>query len=163
MNVCSGQVLVVMRFVGMILTIGKIAIPLLIIVFGVVDLYKVMVSGKAEDFKSQIKNLMFRVIAGVFVFFIPAIVNFVIGLVSTTSNQCLECVLDINKCNVSNSNTSASNTSANNTSAQNNANVCSGLSENDCKNKPNCLWSDMSNFGSQFNNINTNGYYCTYK
>lgn len=71
----------VLAFAGWILTIFKIAIPLLIIGLGMFDFGKAVVESKDEQIKKSAKSLMYRAIAGVVIFFVPAIVLWLFGTV----------------------------------------------------------------------------------
>ena len=69
----------VLGFIGWILTVFKIAIPLLIIGYGMFDLGKAVVGSKDDDIKVASKRLMYRAIAGVLIFFVPSIVLWLFG------------------------------------------------------------------------------------
>ena len=64
----------VLQLVGTILTILKIAIPLIIIILGIIDLAKAITSSKPEEIKKSATSLLWRFIGAVFIFFLPAIV-----------------------------------------------------------------------------------------
>ena len=64
----------VLQLVGIILTILKIAIPLIIIILGIIDLAKAITSSKPEEIKKSATGLLWRFIGAVFIFFLPAIV-----------------------------------------------------------------------------------------
>ncbi len=68
------------QFVGQILFILKIVIPVLIIILGAVDLGKAVISSKEEEIKKATGSLFRRFIAGVVVFFIPTLVGAIFGL-----------------------------------------------------------------------------------
>ena len=68
--------------IGKILFIFKIVIPILIIIFGMIDLGKAVVACIDDEFKKAVKSLGMRALAGVFIFFVPTLVGFVIGLAS---------------------------------------------------------------------------------
>ena len=99
----------ILRFVGYILTVVKLAIPLLIIAFGIFDLGKAVTSGKDDETKKAAKTLMWRAIAGVFIFFIPSIVIWLFGTIDSyntaagTDNNgfqtCSDCILTPWNCN----------------------------------------------------------------
>lgn len=99
----------ILQFVGYILTIVKLAIPLLIIAFGIFDLGKAVTSGKDDETKKAAKTLMWRAIAGVFIFFIPSIVIWLFGTIASyneaadTDNRgfqtCSNCILTPWNCN----------------------------------------------------------------
>ena len=66
----EAAVLKVLKLVGIIVIIAKIAIPLILIVFGALDLYKGVVGKDDKDFTNSLKTFVFRLIAGVLVFFL---------------------------------------------------------------------------------------------
>lgn len=74
-NFCS-KTKSVWVLVGKLLSVFKIVIPLLIIIFGMIDLGKAVVASKDDEIKKAAKSLMFRALAGILIFFIPTIVGF---------------------------------------------------------------------------------------
>ena len=56
--------------VGRILGIFKIVIPLLVIIFGMIDLGKAVIASKDDEIKKAAKSLLFRALAGILIFFI---------------------------------------------------------------------------------------------
>ena len=104
---CAGAADVV-GFSGWILTIFKVAIPLLIIGYGMFDLGKAVVGSKDDDIKTASKRLMYRAIAGVLIFFVPTIVLWLfdtaVGSYKEISKQadfekCRTCILYPWDCN----------------------------------------------------------------
>lgn len=73
----------ILRFIGYILTLVKVAIPLLIIAFGIFDLGKAVTSGKDDETKKAAKTLMWRAIAGVFIFFIPSLILWLFSTINS--------------------------------------------------------------------------------
>jgi len=72
----------ILQFIGYIVTIIKIAIPLLIIILGIIDFGKAVVAAKDDKMKDSAKSLGRRLIAGVVIFFIPSIVLWLFGQVA---------------------------------------------------------------------------------
>lgn len=70
----------ILQVIGWIVTIFKIAIPLIIIVLGMFDFGKAVVSGKDEDIKEQAKKIGLRIFAGIIIFFVPTIVMAIFNL-----------------------------------------------------------------------------------
>lgn len=68
--------------ISMIINILKIAIPILVILFGLIDLGKAVMSAKEDDIKKNQGLLIKRIVVAVFVFFVVAIVQFVVGIVA---------------------------------------------------------------------------------
>ena len=88
-----------LSFVGYLLLIFKIVIPMIIIVYGMIDFGKAVVAEKDDDIKKSAKSLGRRAIAGIIIFFIPTIVVWVfeqVGTYKTDSQnfkQCKACLL----------------------------------------------------------------------
>jgi Na+/proline symporter len=93
-----------LTFVGWIITIFKIAIPLVIIIYGMIDFGKAVVAEKDDDIKKSAKTLLRRAIAGIIIFFVPAIVLWIFGQItdySSTSGSfetCQNCLLHPGDC-----------------------------------------------------------------
>ena len=90
----------VLGFIGWILTVFKIAIPLLIIGYGMFDLGKAVVGSKDDDIKVASKRLMYRAIAGVLIFFVPTVVMWLFGTINGYKDmpvdnfkKCQDCIL----------------------------------------------------------------------
>ena len=105
---CTGAKQIV-QVAGWVLLIFRIAIPLIIVVLGAFDLGKAVTSGKDDETKKAAKTLMWRAIAGVFIFFIPSIVIWLFGTIDSyntaagTDNNgfqtCSDCILTPWNCN----------------------------------------------------------------
>lgn len=72
----------VWQIVGFVLLVFKIVIPIILIVFGMMDLGKAVVGSKDDDIKKAVRQLAMRAIAAVVIFFIPTLVSMILGLVS---------------------------------------------------------------------------------
>lgn len=81
-QVCSG-LKDVWQIVGYVLMVFKIVIPILIIIFGMIDLGKAVVASKDDEIKKAVKSLAMRAVAGVFIFFIPNLVGLIFGMVNS--------------------------------------------------------------------------------
>lgn len=100
-----------MKFVGVILRLVKILVPMLIIVYGAYDLYKAMVSSKDDEIKKAIKSIGIRIVAGLFIFLLPGILQVLLNMINEWSAYknswccCTECLFnkdcDVNSCNSS--------------------------------------------------------------
>ena len=95
-----------LKFIGTIVSVIKIAVPILIIVLGIIDLFKAIPSSKDDRIMVAAKSIGVRFIAGVFIFFIPGIIRFVLEWVNEWSNYsnswccCTQCLLDSGNCDV---------------------------------------------------------------
>ena len=70
------------QIVGYVLLVFKIVIPILLIVFGIIDLGKAVIASKEDEIKKATGSLVRRAIAAVVIFLLPTIVTFLIGLVA---------------------------------------------------------------------------------
>ena len=87
------------QFVGYGLFALKILVPLIIIIFGIVDFAKAIASSDDKAIKSASMSLFRRLIVGVCIFFIPTIVKVVFDLIDNVADldgitECEECLLD---------------------------------------------------------------------
>lgn len=89
----------VLSLVGWILTVFKIAIPLIIVAYGMFDFGKAVTASKDDEIKKSAKTLGMRALAGVIIFFVPTIVMWIFGLVPSYSDDaanfsvCEDCIL----------------------------------------------------------------------
>lgn len=98
-NFCdSNNAYKLFSFLGKIFNIIKIVVPIIIILYAIIDLVKSMVS--PED-KSNIKLLVKRLIYGVAFFFLISIVTFIFSLLNNKlDNKCMEIFLNPNDTNI---------------------------------------------------------------
>ena len=91
----------VVQIIGYVLLVFKIAIPVIIVIMGMMDLGKAVTASKDDEIKKAMKQLMVRLIAGVLIFFIPSIIMFVFRIITefntiegqTGFNVCEACIL----------------------------------------------------------------------
>lgn len=91
----------ILQFVGWILTFFKIGIPLIIIVYGMIDFGKAVVASEDDEIKNQTRRVLYRALAGVVIFFIPTLIMWIFGAITEYGNsfdeanfeQCKTCVL----------------------------------------------------------------------
>ena len=91
--------------IGHIVRLAKILIPIIIIGFGMLDLFKAVVGSKDDEIKKTFKSLIMRCIAGVCIFFLPAFIDLIFGWVDgweTTYQgsyeECFKCIWDVGSC-----------------------------------------------------------------
>lgn len=85
------------QVIGQVIEVIRIAIPLVIILLGMFDLGKMVLSGDEKTVKATQKLFIKRLIYGVAIFFVATIVQFVFGLVGDDvkhgeSKICYSCV-----------------------------------------------------------------------
>ena len=84
------------RFAGYILYMIKIIVPLIIIVLGIIDLFKAVTSNDEKAISKAAFAVGKRIIMGVAIFFVPTIVSFVFSLVAADKSNyktCVDCLL----------------------------------------------------------------------
>lgn len=104
---CS-QTANIWQVLGYVVMIFKIVIPLLLIVLGMVDLGKAVVSSDDKAISKSVSMLIKRFIAAIIVFFIPTIVSALFNALSIMSseeqadyNTCVQCVTNVGSCDTS--------------------------------------------------------------
>ena len=84
MSICSDpQAQEIWYTVGMFLLVFKIVIPILLIIFGMIDLGKAVISSDDKAVSKAGKSLLNRIIAGVCIFFIPTLIGLVFKMVGS--------------------------------------------------------------------------------
>lgn len=91
------------QIVGYIVLILKIGIPIILIVLGMVDLGKAVISSDDKAISKAVGTLTKRFIAAVIIFFVPSIVSAVFKMVTGTAinatgsdtNICVQCVTNV--------------------------------------------------------------------
>ena len=82
-NVCdTNGLLPVIRILKAVYTLLKWAIPIVLILFGTIDLAKAVIASKEDEMKKAQGTLIKRVVYAVVIFFLFTIVNLVINLVA---------------------------------------------------------------------------------
>lgn len=96
LNVCQNpDILRIIFFARKILDIAFIIIPIGLIVFLIIDIYKMVISGEEKTIKQNQKMIINRIIFAILIFFVPTIVSFTMNLLSSVGfnseyTDCLE-------------------------------------------------------------------------
>ena len=84
---------------GYVVLVIKIAIPLILIILGMIDLGKAVISSEDKAVSKSATKLLWRVIAAIVIFFIPTIVSAVFALIGSFQSEladdykiCRECI-----------------------------------------------------------------------
>ena len=106
-EVSQGKVLIdkippiVPKIISMVYVIIQVAVPVVLVIFGSLDLFKSISQQKEDEIKKGQKIFIKRIISAVLVFFVFVIVKFVISLAADNSGsailECVECFIE-NKC-----------------------------------------------------------------
>lgn len=98
---CSNSgVQTLFSILGFGVTAIKIAIPIILILLGMLDMGKAVTAGKDDEIKKQLVQFLKRAIAAILVFFIPSIVGLIMQIVNdnlTDADACgySQCVAKI--------------------------------------------------------------------
>ncbi len=76
-----------LSIVGYVVMIVKIVIPILLIVFGMLDVGKSVIASKPDEVTKNLKSFAMRCVAAVLIFFIPSIVSVLINAVASTNSD----------------------------------------------------------------------------
>ena len=95
-EICSKMDPDLATFVHNIITLIKIAVPVVLVVFGMLDLGKGVVASKEDEIKKGQQTFIKRAIAGILVFFVIAIVKFLFSQISGDGDvmSCVSCFLN---------------------------------------------------------------------
>ena len=81
------ETVVLWQFLGIVLMVVKIVIPLILIILGMVDLGKAVISSEDKAISKSAKSLLMRLIAAVVIFFVPTIVSAIFGLIGSFNDE----------------------------------------------------------------------------
>lgn len=84
-----------------VINILKIATPIIIVIFGMIDLLKAVVASKEDEIKKGSSTFLKRALLGAFVFLVFVFVELIIGLVApkdenTNMWNCVDCFVNGN-------------------------------------------------------------------
>ena len=88
------------QIVHTIITLIKIGVPILLIIFGMLDLGKAVMAQKDDEIKKGQQTLIKRVIAAAIVFFVVTIVQILVGVVAGNDEEkneilgCMSCFVN---------------------------------------------------------------------
>lgn len=91
------------QIVGYVLLVFKIVIPLLLIVFGMIDLGKAVIASKEDEIKKATGSLVRRAIAAIVIFLLPTLISFIMTAIGGFNEEakadfevCKSCITNPN-------------------------------------------------------------------
>lgn len=81
--------------ISLLINFIKVGVPLLLIIFGMLDLGKAVIAQKEDDIKKGQNTFIKRLIAAAIVFFVVVIVQVVVNLVAGDNGAIWQCVNDL--------------------------------------------------------------------
>ena len=107
MGVCYKSA-TVWQFVGNVITVLKILIPIILIVIGTIEFGKAAISSDEKAMKTSGMKLLKKALIGVAIFFIPTIIRIAFYMVGSFSDEmrnefenCVKCLTDTKNCDTS--------------------------------------------------------------
>lgn len=103
-----------MKIIGYVVMVCKWVVPLIIIIFGMMDYTKAVASNDDKALNKATAALIRRIVAGIFVFLIPTIIIAILNITvktdidvnnekttigDTNFGKCTKCIFDPNNCN----------------------------------------------------------------
>ena len=94
----------VWQFVGWIVTIIKVIVPVILIIIGIIAFGKAVIASDDKEIKTAVSGLIKKFIIAVVIFFIPAIVKALFFAITSTqdvrpdSEVCINCVTSPRRC-----------------------------------------------------------------
>lgn len=87
------------RIITLLITLIKVVVPVLLIVFGMLDLGKAVMANKEDEIKKGQQTFVKRLIAAVLVFLSVFLSQLIIGLVAPKNENanmwnCVDCLID---------------------------------------------------------------------
>lgn len=101
LGICSApEVLEVMRIIKIVLTIIKIAVPIILIIFGMITYIRAILDPDDNRIAKANKTIVNMLIAAASIFLIPTIVENIFNIVGSNSNDIIDCFKNGNKMGV---------------------------------------------------------------
>jgi uncharacterized membrane protein YidH (DUF202 family) len=93
---CGGNLITMDRIIpdmtSLVVTLIKIGIPVLLIIFGMLDLGKAVMAQKEDEIKKSQQMFLKRILSAALVFFVVVIVQLVFNLVAKNQTNVWDCV-----------------------------------------------------------------------
>ena len=102
----SANTLKVIRFIGYLLVIVKILIPIGLIATGIISFSKAIIAGNEDTMKSTITSFAWKIVIAIVVFILPTIINFIIAKIDGASDgtedyaNCRNCIFNPKECSI---------------------------------------------------------------
>lgn len=84
---------IIPKLTSLAITIVQIAVPIILVLMGSLDLFKGITAGKEDEMKKGQQMFIKRLIVGAVIFFIVVIVKFLVSVVADTNvNNIVDCI-----------------------------------------------------------------------
>ena len=92
------------KYVGWVVGVIKFVVPVIIIVFGMIDFFKMLTSSKGDNIIKPVQGLLIRIVAGIIIFFVPYLIHYVFSMIDDWNDyeshysSCTKCLFDPGSC-----------------------------------------------------------------
>lgn len=87
-----------LKFLGKLLRIAKVMLPLLIMIKAIYNAFTIVMSGKVSDLSDYFKKMLMSFVAAILVFVIPNVIDIIMGIAIRDTNSdveiCRACIFD---------------------------------------------------------------------
>ena len=86
----------IMYLIGVVVGVIKIAVPVILIIVGMVDLIKAITSQDEKQIKPATTFLVKKVVIGIIIFLVPTIVRLLMNIIAQSDYEdCINCVTSV--------------------------------------------------------------------
>ncbi len=93
---CNGIPPEITNTIGAVYNILLVVVPIIIVIFGIIDFVKAVMSGKEDEIKKNTSTFIKRLITGLLVFFVLALVKLILNIIQTNNqSEAIACINSI--------------------------------------------------------------------
>lgn len=125
---CSDpNIMKVMKIISVIFIILKILVPLILIVTGIIELSKSVISDDNKELSKSLTTFVTKLLIGICIFFLPSVMSSFVDLIDGSKEVkndfavCTKCILNIKDCGNTTNNNSSNKTNTVNKKEKNNS------------------------------------------
>lgn len=91
LDICSDQLIWILKIVRIIIKIIAIAAPFALIIFGSLDFFKAIIAGDEKEMKAKRKPFLGRLVAAIIILLLPGLVNLIMATFAGQGNSFATC------------------------------------------------------------------------
>lgn len=92
------------KFIGNLLFVVKIIVPIILIIMGTIDFAKAIIASRTDVLQKSAKMFAIRIGMGIAIFLLPTVISFIFSIFPSSKNEfkaCETCLFHPNKCKIS--------------------------------------------------------------
>jgi len=90
-NVCTGNLLWILKIVRIAIKVIAIAAPFALIIFGSLDFFKAIIAGDEKEMKAKRKPFIGRLVAAIVILIMPGLINLIMATLAGQNNSFAQC------------------------------------------------------------------------